>query len=75
MRTTSSNSDVVRKTGQVISSLKAKARTAKPVAKLSETESDEDDTLDREMAISSPVKGNDYRTSVQVGFSCSNNQY
>jgi hypothetical protein len=33
---------------------------------VSEIESDEDDSLEREVALSSPVKGEEYRNSVQV---------
>jgi hypothetical protein len=70
MRTTSSNSNVVNKKYQDASApqAKAKAQSVKPIARpeVSGMQSDEDDSLEREIAISSPVKGEEYRNSVQV---------
>jgi len=67
MRTTSSNSTVVSKTTQAAPLQKMKA---KPVSKPETARmlSDEDDSLEREVAMSSPMKGEEYRKSVQVRF-------
>lgn len=71
MRTTTSNSNVASKGSRDITLLKTKARSAKPVVEsiTSVMQSDEDDSLDRDVAMSSPVKGKDYQTTVQVCFS------
>lgn len=71
MRTTSSNSIVVSKTDRAASLPNAKARKSVKPATVSEIESDEDDSLERDVALSSPVKGEEYRNSIQVCISLS----
>jgi len=68
IRTTSSNSKVVIKNNRDAPVAKTKGRSAKPVPvpKVSGMQSDEDDSLEREVAMSSPMKGDNYRNSVQV---------
>jgi hypothetical protein len=72
MRTTSSNSNVVTKNPQeALTKTKAQSKkTSKPTVKPDAwgSESDKDDSLEREVAMSSPVKGGEYRKSVEVCF-------
>ncbi len=69
-RTTSSNSNVVVKNPQdAFLTTKGQAKkSAKPTSKPDACglESDEDDSLEREVAMSSPMKGGEYRKSVEV---------
>jgi hypothetical protein len=63
LRTTSSNSNVVSKTAR---EARTEAQSMEP--KTSGVPSDEDDSMERDVAMSSPMKGEEYRKSVQVRF-------
>jgi len=60
---------VSKKDGDAASLLKMKAQSAKPIVKeISGMQSGEDDSLEHEVAMLSPMKGGEYWNSVQVRF-------
>jgi hypothetical protein len=67
MRTMSSNSNIVSK--KIGDALPPKTLIgAQPAKTVPGMQSDEDDSLERQMAMSSPMKGGEYRNTVKVCF-------